>query len=89
MEMHLKNINPTKLSDELIASGVSPILIENDRTSDNYIAENTWITFDDKVDLSLVQPIIDAHDPTPLPQLPTEHHRIAMLEDTVNFLLGL
>ncbi|MTI57480.1 hypothetical protein [Geosporobacter ferrireducens] len=68
----IQNINPTKLHDELISAGVIPIFLENDKKDDEFIAENTWIAFSEDTDIDLVQQIIDAHDPTPKPEPPTE-----------------
>ena len=79
MRIHYSNVNPNKLHDELILAGIMPVLVENDCLDGEYIAKNTWITFSEDTDMTTVQAIIDAHDPTPLPQRPT-------LED---FLLDL
>ena len=70
--MLLQNIHPNKLHDELIAAGLIPLLVENDKPEDTHIAPNTWITFPEGTDMTAVQAVIDAHDPTPLPPQPTK-----------------
>lgn len=84
--IHLKNVNPTKLVDELVAHGIIPVLVKHDRKEGEHIAENTWITFADDADMDLVQQVIDAHDPSPLPRPETPEQRIAALEDENAFL---
>lgn len=60
------NINPNKLHDELIQAGFFPVLVENDKPDGAHIAPNTWLTFEDSTDMTAVQVVIDAHDPTPI-----------------------
>ena len=69
MKITLQNVNTNKLHDELIVSGIVPLLVES-------LENTTWITFEDNTDMDLVQQIIDAHDPTPLPPQPTEFDKI-------------
>ena len=71
MILLVKNINPNKLNDEFAIAGINSV-ISNDQKDNEHIAENTWITFEEDTNMALVQQIIDAHDPTPLPMQPTE-----------------
>jgi hypothetical protein len=80
MREHYTGVNTNKLHDELIKAGVIPILVES---KDN----DTWITFADGTDMTVVQTVITAHDPTPLPPQPTEadylvdlDYRLSMIE---------
>lgn len=66
MRIQYENVNPTKLHDELLANGVTPLLLENDCLEGDYIASYTWITFSDDVDITLIQSIVEKHNPTPL-----------------------
>lgn len=85
--MIVEYANPTKLHDELIASGIKVSMLENDRKNGQVVAENTFITFGENVDMDLVQQVIDKHDPTPLPAEPDEKERLEVLEETILFLL--
>lgn len=80
MRKEYLNINTNKLHDELIANGIMPLLVES-------IDNETWITFQENTDMELVQQIIDAHDPTPLPPPITETERIAIAEQAINDLM--
>jgi hypothetical protein len=80
MRIELQNVNTNKLHDELIASGITPLLVES-------LGGTTWISFDEDLDMALVQTIIDAHDPTPLPQPPTPEERTTLLQNAVDFIL--
>lgn len=80
MRKHYIGVNTNKLHDELITTGITPLLVES-KDSD------TWITFAEGTDMIAVQTIIDAHDPTPLPPQPTEvdylldlDYRLSMIE---------
>lgn len=75
-----RNVNSNKLHDELMRAGITPILVQHDRPEGEYIAPNTWIDFPDGTDMSVVQAIIDAHDPTPIPPTPTAEERLEALE---------
>ena len=81
MIIEISNINADKLTNELIGAGVQPssllVTHKNDVTS---------IRFND-ADMALVQQIIDAHDPTPIPAPPTDAERIEQLEQIINMLL--
>lgn len=66
--MVIKNINPNKLHDELLQKGINPIMVRNDLLQGEYIAQNTWITFEEGTDMELTQGVINNHDPSPLPQ---------------------
>ena len=63
--MVVNNVNPNKLHDELIRAGIIPVLVTHDAAEGKYIAENTWIAFADNTNMTAVQAVIDAHDPTP------------------------
>lgn len=69
--MLIKNVNPNQLQNEFTANNIVTISFINDR-KDGYIAENTWVEFAKDTDMGLVQQIIDAHDPKPLPPQPTQ-----------------
>jgi len=88
--MIVRNVNPTKLHDELIAHGIVPISVKHDRRKGDFIAENTWITFADGTDMTVVQQVIDAHNPTPYPPTPTEIDYLIDLDYRVSLLeLGI
>lgn len=80
MRLEYLNVNHNKLHDELINAGIVPLLVEN---KDN----KTWITFEDNVDMTVVQAVIDAYDSTPLPELPTAEERIDMLENMILMIM--
>lgn len=80
MKEHYININTTKLHDELIVAGITPLLVES-KDGD------TWITFAEGTDLILVAQVVAAHDPTPVPTQPTQDdylldldYRLSMIE---------
>ena len=89
MKITVENINVNKLCDELISKGIVPLLIES-------VENTTCITFEDDTDMDLVQQIIDAHDPTPLPPQPTQEELLkqelaktnAMVLELTEFILG-
>lgn len=82
MIKELIDINTNKLHDELVVNGITPVLVES---KDGV----TWITFKDDTNLELVQQIVDAHDPTPLPPQPSEKERIEALEQAMlEMILG-
>ena len=70
--INVKDINPDKLLDELITSGIKVISLSHDKESGNQIAKNSWITFEDGYDVELANAVIEKHDPTPLPSSLTE-----------------
>lgn len=76
MKITIDNVNTNKLHDELIANGVVPLLVES-------LEDRTWITFTDDTNMDLVQQIIDAHDPTPLPPQPSDKERLEALEQAM------
>lgn len=78
--MEINNANPNKLHNEFINAGIVPVSVKNDSKIDEYIAEHTWIIFAEGTDMVIVQQIIDAHDPTPLPLPKTDAEKIADLE---------
>ena len=67
MDKVYNNVNPNKLHDELITSGIIPLSVTNDAKKDEYIAENTWITFADDVDMTKLDEVVASHNPTPSP----------------------
>ena len=82
MRKEYNNVNTEKLHDELIKNGIKTLLVES-------LDNKTWITFDDDVNMDLVQQIIDAHDPTTLPQPPSEKERLEALEQAMlEMILG-
>jgi hypothetical protein len=88
MVVNVRNVNPNKLHDELIQSGFRPLYVKND-LQEGFIAENTWITFADDTDMSAVQSIIDAHDPTPIQkELPLELRNRADI-DYIGMMTGV
>ena len=60
-----QDINPNKLHDELIDAGIIPLLVTSKDGT-------TWITYSDGTDMDAAQAVVDAHDPTPIPQSPTD-----------------
>lgn len=76
----ISNVNPDKLLEELINNGVNVKLLEHDKESGKHIAENSYLYLDDGENLELVNSIINAHDPSPNPSIPTAEERIEMLE---------
>lgn len=87
IKITVNNVNPNKLHDELINANLIPLLVTHDRVEGEIIAQNTWIEFNDDVDMIAVQIIIDSHDPVPKPQAPTEDERLNLLEQAMNDLL--
>ncbi|MBB6214949.1 hypothetical protein HNQ80_001034 [Anaerosolibacter carboniphilus] len=59
-----KEVNSSKLMDELLAQGLINPLCEDGTST---IRDNS-VFIDDEENIEAVQQIIDAHDPTPLPQ---------------------
>ena len=75
--MIIKKCNVNKLHDEFINAGIKPfpvLQLENDDGD---------FTFPKDTDMNLVQQIIDAHDPTPLPPKPSEKERLEALEQAL------
>lgn len=72
--MIIKNCNVDKLHDEFVQVGIKPypVLILDNGDGD--------FTFPDGTDMTAVQAVIDAHDPTPLPQPPRAEERLEALE---------
>lgn len=85
----INNVNVNKLANELVAQNVVPKDISSDLIGSEIIAKTATVTFADGTDIDFVQSILDAHDPSPLSKRPTSEERIAMLEDTINFILNL
>lgn len=82
--MKIENVLRNKLHDELIEKGIVLKSIEA-IVGDSQIGAD--IDFAEGTDMGLVQQIIDAHDPTPLPPQPTTEERLKMAEETILFLL--
>jgi len=64
--MIIKNVSVSKLHDEFNKSGINPYPVFQLKNGDGDF------TFTEGVNMELVQQIIDAHDPTPLPKALTE-----------------
>lgn len=65
--MILENVNRNKLHQELADAGVLCNVFALNNTQ-----IGAEISFGDGTDMDLVQQIIDAHDPTPIPSKPSE-----------------
>lgn len=78
-------MNTNKLHDELINAGIMPLLVES-------LDDKTWITFEDDVDMTKVQAVVDSHDPTPLldPLSEIDRLKISQAEqfETILMLIG-
>ena len=64
--MIVKNVNVNKLHDEFISNGIKPSPVFKLDNGDGDF------TFPEGTDMTAVQAVIDAHDPTPLPPQPTK-----------------
>jgi len=75
--MIIKNCNVNKLHDEFRNAGIKPYPV--------YVLENGDgdFTFEEGTDMELVQQVIDAHNPEPLPPQPTEKERLEALEQAM------
>lgn len=60
MRTEYAGVNGNKLHDELIAAGITPVLVES-------LDETTWITYTEDTDMDAVQCVLAAHDPSPAP----------------------
>lgn len=76
-------VNRNKIHTELQNAGVETEYVGGINTTDI----GCEIIFKAGTDMTLVQQIIDAHDPTPLPPKPTADERIKELEEMVLFLM--
>ena len=72
-----QNCDYTKLHEELLAQGIKIIDLSNDALTGHKLARNIWIKIEDSEDEQLVMSIIDAHDPTPIPEPPTLEAQLA------------
>lgn len=92
IEKKLNNVNPKKLIDELTKKGIKIIYAINDSSDGEHIANNTIIDFEDNTDMELVQQIIDAHDPTPLPEPLSEIDKLKISQaeqfETILMIVG-
>lgn len=70
----LQNVNPNKLLDELIAAGIEShtVTVISDIKKGEHIADNTQIIFNTDIEQSIINDVVENHDPTPLPSPPTE-----------------
>lgn len=80
----IKSMNPNKLYDELVGTGIIPVMVWSDIKKGDYIADNITIEFEDDTDMELVQQIIDTHDPSPMPEPKSE---LEILRETVDMLV--
>ncbi|WP_160684660.1 hypothetical protein [Clostridium sp. C2-6-12] len=88
MKNNYINVNPSKIHDELLTVGIVPISVESDVKIGEYIAENTWITFEEDVDITKVDEIVTNHNPIPV-ALPTLEERLASAEEILTMLMGV
>ena len=88
IKLTVNNVNPSNILTELINAGIS---IEknswNNLNEDTQTVDEMNLYFEDDVDMVAVQAVIDAHNITPLPELPTVEERLKQAEDTILFLL--
>lgn len=87
MQIVVQNVNYKKIHLELISAGLKVLNLSNDAPSNSDIAQIATITFAVGTNMQLVQSIIDAHDPTPLPAPIPYKERLEELEQMVNILL--
>ncbi|HBQ43869.1 MAG TPA: hypothetical protein DD724_06375 [Lactobacillus acetotolerans] len=69
--MILENVVPNKLHQELIDAGVNCIVLHNLKDG-RYVVGECEVQFFGDVDMTAVQAVIDAHNPEPLPSMPTK-----------------
>jgi hypothetical protein len=81
MKIELQNVNTNKLHDELIKARIVPSLVESLDTT-------TWITVEDSEE-SAVMEVVSKHNPSPLPQEPSELDRLSAIEDAITMLMGV
>lgn len=74
--------NLSRLHDELLASGIRPLLVEGD-------GAELWLTLADDVAITLVDTIVAAHDPTPAPPPPDPDVELALAIDSATTLAEL
>jgi len=80
----IQNINVSKLTDEFNRGGIKILHVlyvynDDDTQADFIFAGGT--------DMDLVQQIINAHDPTPIPPKPTDKERIEQLENMILMMM--
>lgn len=84
--MIIKDVHRNKLHNELLAKDINLIGVFAIDDTD-YGAE---INFDDGTDMTLVQSVLDTHDPTPIPTINPEDVLNAKIEvQTINTLIDL
>lgn len=88
MQIHMQNVNPTKLHDELIEAGIPPKMVRSDAEDGQVIAANVWIDYEGPVDEETFQSVVSNHNPTIAP-LPSVEERIAAMEAALLALMGL
>ena len=91
--MEIEKVNPSKLVDEFIASGISIVNNSNNLKYENGIARSHIGTlsadFAKGTDMELVQQIINTHDPTPSLEPLTENEMIMLaIADLAEIVLG-
>lgn len=75
--MIINNVNVNKIHQEFVDNGIKPHPVFELEDGDGDF------TFPENTDMELVQQIIDAHDPTPLPPQPSEKERLEALEQAM------
>lgn len=84
--MLVNNVVPNKLHQELVDLGIE-CCVYHKLEDGRYFVGECEIKFTKGTDMGLVQQVIDAHDPTPLPKLPTQAERIHMLENMILMMM--
>jgi hypothetical protein len=75
--------NANKLHSEFVNAGIKPFpVFDNEDGSGDF-------TFPEGTDMTLVQQVIDAHDPTPLPPQPTETEQLRADVDYISIMTGV
>ncbi|MFL0584730.1 hypothetical protein ACH0B6_19350 [Solibacillus silvestris] len=85
MKLEYKNLNPENLAMDLKAKGID-VIVNSDLIYGENTAQNIWFEVDELVDVSIIQSIIDAHVPTPVPSEFTIDEKVAVNTD---YLLDL
>lgn len=81
--MIIENCNVNKLHTEFVKAGAIPSLVlDLDNGKGDFV-------FPESVDITVVQAIIDVHNPEPVPQPPTPDERISALETLILQLGGV
>ena len=75
--MIIPDCNVNKLHDEFMSVGIMPYPVFKLENGDGNF------TFPNDTDMELVQQIIDAHDPTPLPPQPSDIEKLRQANETL------